>query len=93
MKSIRGRNVPRLGTFWDIRGSDQFTLIYPQKSRGSAGQSLSRSPEKAYDIGMGARRADSIAYQEVRNPVSEDFVTLIVVAMLTSMTIVLSVLG
>jgi hypothetical protein len=42
---------------------------------------------------MGARRADSIAYQEIRNPVSEDFVTLIVVAMLTSMTIVLSVLG
>ena len=42
---------------------------------------------------MEARRADSIAYQEIRNPVSEDFVTLIVVAMLTSMTIVLSLLG
>ena len=42
---------------------------------------------------MGARRVDSIAFQEIRNPVSEDFVTLIVVAMLTSMTIVLSLLG
>ena len=42
---------------------------------------------------MGTRRADFIACQGIRNPVSEDFVTLIVVAMLTSMTIVLSVLG
>jgi hypothetical protein len=67
--------------------------MYPQKSRERAGQSLSQSPETAYIIGMGARRADSIAYQEIRNPVSEDFVTLIVVAMLTGMTIVLSVLG
>lgn len=67
VKSIRGRNVPRLGTLWDIRGSDRFTLIYSQKSRESAGQSPSRTPEKGYDIGMGARRADSIAYQEIRN--------------------------
>jgi len=42
---------------------------------------------------MGTRRADFITCQRIRNPVTEDFVTLIVVAMLTSMTIVLSVLG
>ena len=92
-KSIRERNVLRLGTLSGYSRFRSFTLIYPQKSWGRAGQSLSQSPETAYIIGMGARRADSIAYQEIRNPVSEDFVTLIVVAMLTSMTIVLSVLG
>lgn len=42
---------------------------------------------------MGLRRSDSVTWQEIGYPVSEDFVTLIVVAMLTSMTIVLSVLN
>ena len=42
---------------------------------------------------MGGRRAESIAWQEIGTPVTEDFITLIVVAMLTSMTIVLSFLA
>ena len=42
---------------------------------------------------MGGRRAESIAWQEIGTPVSEDFVTLIVVAMLTSMTIILSLVA
>ena len=88
--------MPRMGTVQDIRqatGADSCTPMYPQKSEKFRRQSLSRSPETAYGIFMGARRTESIAYQEIRNPVSEDLVTLIVVAMLTSMTIVLSVLG
>ena len=43
---------------------------------------------------MRGNRAESIAWQDMGIiDMSEDFVTLIVVAMLTSMTIVLSVLG
>lgn len=42
---------------------------------------------------MGVRRSNSITWQEIGTPVSEDFVTLIVVGMLTSMTIVLSLFG
>ena len=42
---------------------------------------------------MGVRRSESITWQEIGNPVSEDFVTLIVVGMLTLMTIVLSLFG
>ena len=83
--------MPRYGRSNETVGHS--SLIYPQKCAMTGQQSLSRFPEKPYALGMEARRADSIAYQEIRNPVSEDFVTLIVVAMLTSMTIVLSLLG
>jgi hypothetical protein len=44
-------------------------------------------------MAMGVRRSNTVTWQEIGNPVSEDFVTLIVVAMLTSMTIVLSLFG
>jgi hypothetical protein len=54
---------------------------------------LSSGPEKAYAMAMGVRRSNTVMWQEIGNPVSEDFVTLIVVAMLTSMTIVLSLFG
>ena len=42
---------------------------------------------------MGGHRSESVTWQEIGIPVSEDIVTLIVVAMLTSMTIVLSLLS
>ena len=67
--------------------------MHPQEVREKNSPSLSCLPEEAYASIMRRHRAESIAWQEIGYPVSEDLVTLIVVAMLTSMTIVLSVFG
>ena len=48
---------------------------------------------QAYAGPMGGHRSESVTWQEIGIPVSEDIVTLIVVAMLTSMTIILSLLS
>ena len=73
---------------WTAR-DDLFTEMPPE----TLSRRLSFGPVSAYAVGMGGRRSESITWQEIGNPVSEDLVTLIVVAMLTSMTIVLSFLS
>ena len=74
-----------------MRGDVRFE-ISPEISR-KVTDDLSSGPEEAYAIVMGERRSKDITWQEIGAPVSEDFVILIVVAMLTSMTMVLTLFG
>ena len=70
-----------------------FTQKHPQILGAKRVPDLSSGLHNGYASLMQGRRSETIRPKWIGHPVSEDFVTLIVVAMLTSMTFVLSLVG